>query len=296
MKVRIRWGNYNYGVSEYRVYRSTSTMNPASLPPPLATVPLGTNLYDDTTVVDGTTYYYIVSVVVGTQEILSSEFSILADESSLAQIPTDYYARFLMEEASGSGTLIDETTNHSGTYTSLTSVAGVVGNGFRYSGSGKADINGAITMDPSTFALSCWCKIDSVTSGSFFMLAHRDDSQALIQLSLQNGKVVLQLRSSSSSLITKNTVDAPIGTWFHLVLNFTDNGTTEVWLNNSLIYSHTQDFASSNFSSSISLIGPYNAGSSDVHGTQSADFDLYTIYQGRKLTSTEITELYNEAA
>jgi len=50
-------GAGNNDVQEYRIYRSTST---SFAPPAIATVPAGTDNYQDTTATDGTTYYYML--------------------------------------------------------------------------------------------------------------------------------------------------------------------------------------------------------------------------------------------
>jgi hypothetical protein len=67
--VRLTWTDPNIGVAqedEIRIYRSTSPFDAGSLPPVLATLAANTLTYDDTTAVDGSTYYYAVGMVKGT--------------------------------------------------------------------------------------------------------------------------------------------------------------------------------------------------------------------------------------
>ena len=87
MSVTLRWGNPNpVGSLEtaVRVYRSTSTIDPGSLPSPLATLAAGTIYYEDTTAVDTTTYYYRVGYVRGSDEAVSGEVTVTAPTGSTA--------------------------------------------------------------------------------------------------------------------------------------------------------------------------------------------------------------------
>lgn len=298
MKVLLRWGDYNFGTSQYKIYRSTSSMNPAALPPALATVAAGTTSYEDATVSDLTTYYYIISAVIGTQEVLAPEFSFYVDSSTLANIPTDWRARFLMNEptAVGTATLVDVTGNFSGTYTDMTSVPSAKeGTALRYDTVGqKANISAAIGNNPTVFAISCWIYLTGGATDAAFILAYRDQSTQLLQFSIQSHKLALQTRSASTSLLTKNTQTVTTGAWHHVVLNFNKSGTSELWYNNTLVDTDSRDYIGE-LDSTLALIGPYNAGSSDVHSItdMTLAFDLYTVY-GRNLTPAEIETLYLE--
>lgn len=62
--VRLTWTDPNSGPTqedEVRVYRDTAPFSESSLPPILATLPPDTLTYDDTTVVDGNSYWYAVA-------------------------------------------------------------------------------------------------------------------------------------------------------------------------------------------------------------------------------------------
>lgn len=66
--VRLTWTDPNSGAAqedEFRVYRSTSPFDEDSLPSILATLAVDTVTYDDTTVLDGISYYYAVAAVKG---------------------------------------------------------------------------------------------------------------------------------------------------------------------------------------------------------------------------------------
>lgn len=64
-------------IDSYNIYRSTSPMNIASLPPALATG-VTTKSYSDASIIPGTVYYYRVSSIKFGIEKVSSEISVLA--------------------------------------------------------------------------------------------------------------------------------------------------------------------------------------------------------------------------
>lgn len=70
---KLFWLDFNYGSSGHRVYRDTSPLDLGALPAPLAELPPGTTSYTDLTVQPETTYYYIVSSLVGGGEYFSDE-------------------------------------------------------------------------------------------------------------------------------------------------------------------------------------------------------------------------------
>lgn len=76
MKINLNWNDKNYGESSINVYRSTSTIDPANLPAPLATLSPGTTTYSDTTATTGTIYYYRVAAIIGGTAYVSSELQI----------------------------------------------------------------------------------------------------------------------------------------------------------------------------------------------------------------------------
>ena len=68
-------------IDSYKVYRSTSPMNPSGLPAPLA-IGITAKSYSDTTAVTGTPYYYRVASVKSGIEKISSEKRVVAKNLS----------------------------------------------------------------------------------------------------------------------------------------------------------------------------------------------------------------------
>lgn len=69
--LRLTWRDRNSGAAEeegFRLYRGTAPLDLDDLPAPLATLPPGTEQYDDETVAPATTYHYAVSAFRGDLE------------------------------------------------------------------------------------------------------------------------------------------------------------------------------------------------------------------------------------
>lgn len=79
MPVRLTWEETNLNEDGHRIYRSTSPMDPESLPAALATVGANVTQYDDVTAADSTTYYYRVSAYIGSIEQVSDELEITTE-------------------------------------------------------------------------------------------------------------------------------------------------------------------------------------------------------------------------
>jgi hypothetical protein len=79
--IRISWVDINGAEEGHKIYRSTSPMDPESLPSPLATLPPNVTHYDDGSGVLGTYYYYRVSAYAGAVERVSEEILAYYGES-----------------------------------------------------------------------------------------------------------------------------------------------------------------------------------------------------------------------
>lgn len=63
MRARINWQRNTFGETGFNIYRDTAPLDPGNLPAPLGTAPARATEYVDETVVDQTTYYYLVAAV-----------------------------------------------------------------------------------------------------------------------------------------------------------------------------------------------------------------------------------------
>lgn len=87
----LRWTDRNMAEDGYRVYRSTSPMDPQNMPAPVVDLAIDVEEYEDMDVTQGVTYYYRVGAYVGTVEKLSKEFQVVADDSSPVINKVNFY-------------------------------------------------------------------------------------------------------------------------------------------------------------------------------------------------------------
>lgn len=76
MTVRLTWQDNNADETGHRVYRSTTPMNVASLPAPIAELGANVLTYDDTSAPADTNCYYRVAAVKDDVLAVSSESAI----------------------------------------------------------------------------------------------------------------------------------------------------------------------------------------------------------------------------
>lgn len=87
--ITVRWVNPNstgLTIDEIRIYRSTSPMDTGSLPTPISTISGDSTYYEDDTAVDGTSYYYRVQFISGSQSAVSAEQQITAPSGQSAPL------------------------------------------------------------------------------------------------------------------------------------------------------------------------------------------------------------------
>jgi len=78
--IKLQWKDRNFSEEQHRIYKSSTPMSLGMLPTPIAT--LGSNIteYIDYDVIEGNTYYYRISVVRGSDEAVSDELMMIAEE------------------------------------------------------------------------------------------------------------------------------------------------------------------------------------------------------------------------
>lgn len=76
MPIRLTWLDNNPHEDANEVYRSETTMDLENMPAPLAVLAANTTHYDDTTALDGDTYFYRVAAVRGSARAISDELQV----------------------------------------------------------------------------------------------------------------------------------------------------------------------------------------------------------------------------
>jgi hypothetical protein len=223
----------------FNIYRDTSPMDPNALPTPLATVSLSERDYEDTTVTDGETYFYRVSVflTVPAVENVSSEIE------HLAALPSD------PDFANVTGLLHFEGAHNS------TIFPDEIGNTWTASGNAK------LTTSDSMFGTSC-LTLDGVDDdircassaafgfgiGDFTWEAHvkRANGNCVIFDNRSSGSdlnsIVVFIDSSGnlcyydSSTKTGSGATVPLGAWTYIAVTREAN-ILEMWIGTTKVFS-----------------------------------------------------------
>ncbi|MEO8616839.1 MAG: LamG-like jellyroll fold domain-containing protein [Luteolibacter sp.] len=260
----------------YIIKRSTTNGGPYSA---IATTS-GTSLWD-ANVVNGTTYYYVVSAVNDAGES--------ANSTQVSVTPADLRALYAFE-----GNALDTSGNgYNGTATSVTYPTGVVG-------SQAAQFNGAssrVVIPPSVtgdFTVALWVKTtdsagssgDQWWSGKGLVDGEISIAGADWGTSIVGGKFVLGVGSASADTTVASSASVNDGTWHHVAATRnTTTGAMSVYVDGVLSGSGTGPTGSRTGPTQLS-IGSLQTGSNYLNGT----IDEVRMY-ARILTSTEINNL-----
>lgn len=76
VKIKINWDNENVVSESVRIYRADSIFTSANLPPLLAEIFNDVDEYEDLAVLEGLTYYYMLSAKLGDQEVFTECFEV----------------------------------------------------------------------------------------------------------------------------------------------------------------------------------------------------------------------------
>lgn len=135
MGLKLTWSDDNIGEDGFNIYRDTSPMDPQNLPVALGSV--GSDVYEfiDTTVVEGNTYYYRVSAVMGAIESVSEEYSVLV--TAVVLPTTNLFARWRGNDSTTSLFTDLVGSNNFTAYNSPSIVAGNLNNAIEFNGTNQ---------------------------------------------------------------------------------------------------------------------------------------------------------------
>ncbi|AWN08861.1 putative virion structural protein 18 [Salmonella phage STsAS] len=93
MSFTLRWKNENPAGSVVKIYRGTAKLNPASLPAPIATLSNGEESWVDTTVLLNTSYYYLLTVTVGSRTVAGPQkYITVKNRRGIGNVDQSYYS------------------------------------------------------------------------------------------------------------------------------------------------------------------------------------------------------------
>jgi len=81
--IKLQWKDRNFSEEQHRIYKSSTPMTLGMLPTPIATLSSNVTEYIDYDVIEGNTYYYRISAVRGSDEAVSDELMMVAEELNL---------------------------------------------------------------------------------------------------------------------------------------------------------------------------------------------------------------------
>jgi len=81
--IKLQWKDRNFSEEQHRIYKSSTPMTLGMLPTPIATLGSNVTEYIDYDVIEGNTYYYRISAVRGSDEAVSDELMMVAEELNL---------------------------------------------------------------------------------------------------------------------------------------------------------------------------------------------------------------------
>jgi len=276
-RVTLNW-SASATATNYNVKRSTTAGSGYTT--------LSTNsglTFVDSGVVNGTTYYYVVSAINAAGES--------ANSAEVSATPNELRAFYAFEgnaqDSSGNG--------FHGTPTALTYVAGKIGaQAAQFNGSG-----GSVTIPPSVtddFTVTMWVKTTDTAggpgaqwwSGKGLVDGEIGGGGADWGTSIVNGKFVLGVGSASGDTTVASSVNINDGTWHHLAATRNNtSGEMKVYVDGVLSGSGTGPTGSRSWPT-VLRIGGLQTGGNYLNGT----LDDVRLYD-RILTTNETAALIN---
>lgn len=201
---------------------------------------------------------------------------------------------------------VDETGNYNAESSNITYSTGRFGKAGNFNGNKRVTLGGGspFAFENTIKAFSFWIKpdttssrispftISATTSTSYFFNFTWNNSNSTFAMQCRNG--------SSSNQFTDRFTFTPTTNWVHIIVQ-RDGTEREIWFNGSK-KTTTQDNRGSSTSSSWISYPSYSnevKGAIGIHRFGSINYsdgliDQFRIYD-RDLTSSEISELYNES-
>ncbi len=158
-----------------------------------------------------------------------------AGEDKKSTFDSQYQAVFHFDEFEGAPQDASSYALHASEYTGGLGMAGAIGNGATFSGSGNAlvlpdnpvlNFNGGMT-------LSAWLKIFSPQEDIF--LFYRGTQEKYLAIGIQDTNVIVRVNDGTQAFVNDPTTAIPLEGWHHLVVSITPQGRVTLYLDGAEI-------------------------------------------------------------
>jgi autotransporter-associated beta strand protein len=280
-KTILEWDALNGAA--YNVKRSASQAGPFTV---LANV--ATNRFADTTVVNGTTYYYVVSAVINNADNPNSAVAVATP--NIGQV---HYYRF--NEAGGTQILDSWSAVHGSMATAAVRQAGYIDQSLYLNGTSTAyaTLPAGFVSTLNNFTIAAWVKMDALSNWMRvfdFGSSTTNYMFLTVQTGVTGGKSIVGYgikNGTPAELNLRYNYTFPLNTWTHLAITQSGN-TLNMFINGALVATST-----------TITIKPADLGNTTQNYLGKSQFndpmfkgaiDDFRIY-GRALSTTEIAGL-----
>jgi fibronectin type 3 domain-containing protein/regulation of enolase protein 1 (concanavalin A-like superfamily) len=276
----------------YNVKRSTTSGGPYT-----TIAHLGTTRFTDTTVSNGTIYYYVIASVDSVGEVFSS--TEVAASPNVGQMT---YLKF--DEPGGTRAIDSWGATHGTLAATATRSAGKYANSLKLDGTATAyaTLPTGIVISLSDFTISTWVKMDAISNWMRVFDFGNSTTQYMF-LTLQAGTVTnpdglkssivrYAIKNGGTELNVSSPYAFPLNTWVHLAVTQSGN-TARLYINGALKSTNTADSikpsqltpAGTTTGTNLNYIGKSQFNDPIFNGA----IDEFKIYK-RALSDAEIAE------
>src|SRR6056297_853116 len=215
--------------------------------------------------------------------------------------PTDGVSFYPFDEGSGS-TLGDNWGSNDGSLTCddvdiwsgivPTFADGVTSPDYSLSGNGEDYVDLGFTPDTDDFSIAGWVRFNSVASfQEIFTTVQTSTNRDGVMLTLHDDvgwRMVFYNDNDAFINTVEGSVSSSADTWYNIVLNYYDNGTAKLWVNNASMISEYSATSLSTHDSNLHLMQDYVTITGDTLDGYESYFQVFS----EPLTEEEISNFY----
>lgn len=189
VKIRTSWTDDNVIIEGVRIYKKQQEFDVSTRPQPLVEVTDGSLFYEDFDVIEGNTYFYMLSCFLGEQEVFTECFEVEAKK------PSPYHGVYLIGSSTDAAML--------------------------------SELSNALSTLPVDIYTKTWTNIDEIPStAKIIIAAHFDYTQSDTMAGIT--KLLAKFNAGTPVLISTYSSSAPTMPNFGIAANFSDSSGSNV--------------------------------------------------------------------